>query len=258
MAPTDVLTPTGAVCPKCSFQCEFAAAECPRCQVVFDKVLQAEHKLDETLEESRKVDEELSGDPLAAVDLLLVRQHVDKLEAFTGFEQANNYEVMDSAGNVLFVASESSNMWARQFLKGMRPFTMHVSTPRGESVLTMERPWRFYFAEIEVRDAQGKSLGCIKKRWSLVNRRYTLSCPAVGQELEIDGPFWKPWTFQIKRDGTEQGMIRKKWSGGLREIFTDADNFGIEFPREMDVRLKSVFLGAMFLIDYMHFENNND
>lgn len=37
-------------------------------------------------------------------------------------------------------------------------------------------------------------------------------------------------------------------SGLLREAFTDADNFGIQFPMDLDVRMKAVMLGACFLI----------
>ena len=41
----------------------------------------------------------------------------------------------------------------------------------------------------------------------------------------------------------------------MKEGFTDADNFGVEFPNEWDIRLKALFLGAVFLIDFVHFEN---
>ena len=34
----------------------------------------------------------------------------------------------------------------------------------------------------------------------------------------------------------------------MREYFTDADNFGIQFPMDLDVRMKAVVLGAVFLI----------
>lgn len=44
------------------------------------------------------------------------------------------------------------------------------------------------------------------------------------------------------------GKISKKWSGLAREIFTDADNFGISFPLDLAVRMKAVMIGACFLI----------
>lgn len=44
------------------------------------------------------------------------------------------------------------------------------------------------------------------------------------------------------------GKISKKWSGLVQEAFTDADNFGINFPMDLDVRMKAVLVGACMLI----------
>ena len=80
-----------------------------------------------------------------------------------------------------------------------------------------------------------------------------------GQELfELFGPILHPWTFQIMRDGVEYGKITKRWSGLLKEAFTDADKFGVEFPADWDVTVKAVLLAAVFLIDFVHFENKGN
>lgn len=44
------------------------------------------------------------------------------------------------------------------------------------------------------------------------------------------------------------GKISKQWTGLLREAFSDSDNFGIQFPLDLDVRMKAVMIGACFLI----------
>lgn len=44
------------------------------------------------------------------------------------------------------------------------------------------------------------------------------------------------------------GKISKQWTGLLREMFTDSDNFGIQFPMDLDVKMKAVMIGACFLI----------
>lgn len=44
------------------------------------------------------------------------------------------------------------------------------------------------------------------------------------------------------------GKISKQWTGLVREAFTDTDNFGIQFPLDLDVKMKAVMLGACFLI----------
>lgn len=49
-------------------------------------------------------------------------------------------------------------------------------------------------------------------------------------------------------EGQEIGKISKQWSGFSREMFTDADFFGISFPLDLDSKMKAVLLGACFLI----------
>ena len=39
---------------------------------------------------------------------------------------------------------------------------------------------------------------------------------------------------------------------------TDADRFGVVFPADWEVELKALFLGAVFLVDYVHFENKSN
>lgn len=39
-------------------------------------------------------------------------------------------------------------------------------------------------------------------------------------------------------------------------LCADADNFGVTFPPDATPELKAVLLGAVFLIDFMFFEDN--
>ena len=50
------------------------------------------------------------------------------------------------------------------------------------------------------------------------------------------------------KDDTPCGQIRKQWSGIVKEMFTDADNFGVTFPMDLDAKVKATMLGAVFLI----------
>ena len=58
-------------------------------------------------------------------------------------------------------------------------------------------------------------------------------------------------------NGSEIGLISKKWRGLCRETFTDADSFKVQFPLELDVKLKACLMGAVFLIDFMFFQKKN-
>jgi uncharacterized protein YxjI len=117
------------------------------------------------------------------------------------------------------------------------------------------------FSEVSVFDEQGRALGTVKRRFRVLGRRYTVYGPDGAELFELDGPLLHPWTFHITYQGQRIGKITKEWSGLLKEAFTDADNFGVSFPAEMAVEHKAVFLGAVFLIDFVHFEKsskNND
>jgi hypothetical protein len=76
--------------------------------------------------------------------------------------------------------------------------------------------------------------------------------------FDLFGPLLHPWTFNIQENGRELGMIQKKWSGLLKEGFSDADNFGVTFPRDWPVEKKTLALGAVFLIDFVHFEDKGN
>jgi len=66
---------------------------------------------------------------------------------------------------------------------------------------------------------------------------------------------FKVFTVQT---GEEVGVIAKQWTGLFKEALTDADNFNISFPVDLDVRVKATLLGALFLIDFMYFEQGNE
>ncbi|WKE66988.1 phospholipid scramblase-related protein [Gallaecimonas kandeliae] len=196
---------------------------------------------------------------LNSLDGLIVRQQKEWVEILSGFETKNKYTVLDEAGNnIYYAAEEGGSALLRVFLKALRPFTIVVLAENNQEVLRVARPFRFYFHEANILDSQGQSLGALKKRFSFFRRKYSV-LDSSGRELfQLFGPILKPWTFVIKKGDAEYGKITKKWSGLLKEGFTDADNFDVTFPREWDARLKALFLGAVFLIDFVHFENKGN
>ena len=42
------------------------------------------------------------------------------------------------------------------------------------------------------------------------------------------------------------GEISKKWTGLGEEMFTDADNFGVSFPKDLDIKVLLVFPKNLF------------
>ncbi|MBT5875094.1 MAG: scramblase [Candidatus Latescibacteria bacterium] len=196
---------------------------------------------------------------LKTISSLVVSQQKEWGEILTSFETKNKYFISDDSGHRLYLAAEEAgSTLLRWFLKALRPFAISVLTDDGTLVLRVTRPFRFFFHRAEVVDAEGNLLGAFEKRFSILRRVYTVYDGSGKEIYQLFGPIFHPWTFHIRDERGEYGKITKKWSGLLKEGFTDADNFGVLFPVDWDVRLKALFLGGVFLIDFVHFEDKGN
>jgi len=211
---------------------------------------------------------------LTMVDQLLVKQKVEILEAFTGFETANKYKVQNSLGQEVYKAKEDTDCCTRQCCGPARPFDMNITDIQGHEVIHLNRPLRCQaccfpccLQELEVSSPPGTIVGTVEQEWSIIYPKFVVKDASGEPVLRIEGPLCPcsccgDVDFKVvSLDGHEVGMITKQWSGLAKEAFTDADNFGISFPLDLDVKVKATLLGALFLIDFMFFEqkkNNND
>ncbi|HMY58453.1 MAG TPA: phospholipid scramblase-related protein [Pseudomonadota bacterium] len=192
-------------------------------------------------------------------DRLSVRQRKKWLEVLFSFEMKNSYDVFDTSGQpVLRVREEGAGVLSflkRVFLGPMRPFDATISDPvTSVDVMTLERPFRFMFHRLIVRAKDGTMLGAIQRRWSWLRRLYDIEDAQGRVVARLFGPLLKPWTFEIQVDGQTLGTIRKRWSGLGTELFTDADNFGVELSAISDPALRVLAFAATVLIDVVHFE----
>ena len=196
-------------------------------------------------------------DTLATTSGLVVRQIKEWGEILTPFETRNRYSVSDATtdAELGFAAEEAGSMIMRSLLKSWRPFRIAVLDKAGQTLLSIRRPFRFYFHEAEVRGTGDAPLGTIVRQFSVIRRIYSVLDPNGVEVCRLFGPLLRPWTFNVMVHGTESGQIRKKWGGLLKEGFTDADTFGVTFPPQFDARLRGLILGAVFLIDFVHFED---
>lgn len=198
------------------------------------------------------------ADRFSSFERLTVRQRKRWLEILLSFEFKNAYDVYDDRQQAVLNAREVGGgvgeFFRRAFLGPLRPFTMQVTDiATGNVLLNIHRPFRFFFHRIEVRTEQGSLLGAIQRRWSWLRRIYTIE-DAQGQDVaEIFGPILKPWTFEIRTQGAVGGTIRKRWSGFGKELFTDADNFGVELGG-LQPELRALAFAATVLVDVVHFE----
>ena len=192
---------------------------------------------------------------------LIVKQQKEWTEIVTDWETANRYQVSTADGTPLYYAGETGSgamaMLTRGFLKNKRPFTMELRDAQGLPAFTVQRPWTWIFSRADIVGPDGLVLGKIQQRWAWFNRKFTISDRHGVEVAEIFGPIFHPWTFELRVGGQTVGKITKEWSGLLKEAFTDADTFGVEYGPGMNTDLRLVTLGATFLIDFLYFEDRD-
>lgn len=207
---------------------------------------------------------------LTQVNQLLIQQKVELLEAFTGFETANKYQIKNTLGQNVYFAAEDSDCCTRQCCGPLRSFDMKILDNNQQEVIHLERPFRCAscwtpccLQELVVSSPPGTVIGYVKQRWSPIYPNFDIEDANGDLILKIEGPCCAigcgDVDFMVKsKDDTEIGKISKQWSGLAKELFTDADNFGIQFPMDLDVKAKACLVGAVFLIDFMFFEKTNN
>lgn len=216
---------------------------------------------------------------LSQIDQLLVHQQIEIFEMMTSWETCNRYQVKNSIGQQIYFAAEESDTCMRQCCGPSRGFVMHITDNMGQEVIRVNREFKCCAGwnccagmnccamEITVEAPVGEVIGSIKQECSFCAPTYGVYDKDGNRILGIEGPVCfcqaiccpTDIDFNISGgDGTNVGKISKQWTGYFKETFTQADNFGVNFPRDLDVRIKGTLLGAVFLIDFMYFEQKNN
>ncbi|XP_066203429.1 phospholipid scramblase 1-like [Saccopteryx leptura] len=205
---------------------------------------------------------------LTQIDQVLIHQQVELLEVLVGFETNNKYEIKNSLGQRIYFAVEDTDCCTRNCCGSNRPFTMKILDLMGREVISLYRPLGCSscccpccLQQIEICSPPGVPVGYVTQTWHPCLPKFTVQNEKREDVLKITGPCLvcsccADIDFEIKSLDEENvvGKISKQWTGFVREAFTDADNFGIQFPLDLDVKMKAVMIGACFLIDFMFFE----
>jgi uncharacterized protein YxjI len=195
--------------------------------------------------------------PLLHHSALELRQRRELAELF-GYESRNKYEICDLNGVVLLYAAEQGKGFGatllRQFVGHWRTFEIHLFDGARNVVMRAVHPFRWFFQRLEVCGADGRPLGALLQRWSFFYKAFDIEDAAGRVLMTVRSPIWRPWTFTFERAGREVASVKKRWGGLVREAFTDADSFGIEFAPELGPDERALVLAAGLFIDLQYFE----
>lgn len=214
---------------------------------------------------------------LAHLDQLLVHQQIELAEIFLNLEFENKYVVKNSLGQQVYFASEESECCERVWCGHQRGFLFHITDNMGQEVLRVTRQFKCcagcsWCADndhcslfVAVESPPGTVIGYVKQTQSWVSPRFDVLTADQECALKIQGHWCRCQTVCCTEDiefkiftndlQTEVGKVSKQWGGWVRESFTKADNFGVQFPQDMDVKVKATLLASTFLIDFMYFEH---
>ncbi len=194
-------------------------------------------------------------------DLFIVQQRKELIELL-GFETRNKYEIFDRNGvPVMFCAETQSGILGallRMFVGHWRSFELHFFDMKRQLLFKAHHPFRFIFQRLDVRDNSGKFMGCVEWKWGIFKKKFVIYDFLTKKRLKIESGIFSFWTFPVLDGGREVAKIQKKWSGVLKEIFTDADNFRVEIHADFTESQKQVLLAAAMLVDLQYFERKAD
>uniref|UniRef100_A0A8C9DFV5 Phospholipid scramblase n=1 Tax=Prolemur simus TaxID=1328070 RepID=A0A8C9DFV5_PROSS len=183
---------------------------------------------------------------------------------------SNKYEIKNSLGQRIYFAVEESICFNRTFCSTLRSCTLRITDNSGREVITVNRPLRCnscwcpcYLQELEIQAPPGTIVGYVAQKWDPFLPKFTIQNANKEDILKIVGPCatcgcFGDVDFEVKtiNEKLTIGKISKYWSGFVNDVFTNADNFGIHVPADLDVTVKAAMIGACFLFDFMFFEHS--
>lgn len=200
----------------------------------------------------------MSGMSLSGLKVILIHQ-VHEIGEWFGFETRNKYQILDETKTPIgFVAEQQKGILGflfRQYLGHWRKFDVHFFTADRQLWLVAHHPFRWFFERIEIRDTQGQNIGAIQKRFSILSKRFDVENARGMTVMEVSSPIWRLWTFTFKHQDKKVAEVQKKWSGVFSEMFTDKDNFLVEFsdPTLSEEERRLVMVSSVF-VDLLYFE----
>ena len=220
---------------------------------------------------------------------IFVKQKWSKIEVFTGCEMENKYKIYKKhkdktkkIGKILYKAKEKSGCCSRNCLipqcRPMQvkiknissldedPTCLKISKDCNCMCFCLNRP----FINIDYcEEGQNEFIGKIEYPFNCCDFNFIvydnndnkvfkifteccqcgICCAGCGCEKteKVDFVIYDVNDKKI-------GFVRKRNKDCLKSVFSDADNFGVDFDVSWDWKIRSILLGTMLFIDYMMFE----
>ncbi|XP_064234853.1 phospholipid scramblase 1-like isoform X2 [Aotus nancymaae] len=182
--------------------------------------------------------------------------------ALRKFETSKTYEILNNQGQRIYFAEERNNCFLRHLCGFSRPFTMIIYDNVGRDVLALHKAlkcsccWsRCCLQKLKVEAPPGETIGYVYQYFHPFLPKFKIKNENKGEVMKIKGPWLvfsclRDLNFNLLTLDEEMviGKISKHFSGSVRGILTNGEKLEIQFPFDLDVKIKSLMLGATFLI----------
>ncbi|KAL4677384.1 hypothetical protein H8959_020058, partial [Pygathrix nigripes] len=193
---------------------------------------------------------------------LTVCQYFDPLGVLRTFETSKTYEILNNQGQIIYFAEERNNCFLRHLCGFSRPFTITIYDNVGRDVLALHKAlkcsccWsRCCLQKLKVEAPPGETIGYVYQYFHPFLPKFKIKNENKEEVMKIRGPWLvfsclRDLNFNLLTLDEEMviGKISKQYSGFVRGILTNGEKFGIQFPFDLDVKIKALMLGATFLI----------
>uniref|UniRef100_A0A8C4RTZ3 Phospholipid scramblase n=1 Tax=Erpetoichthys calabaricus TaxID=27687 RepID=A0A8C4RTZ3_ERPCA len=161
------------------------------------------------------------------------------------------FQLKNSMGKMMYFATQTNIYQSANFRGYQQGFEMNIYDHSKREVIHLIQP--FICSLIFLQAPVGVVAGYVKETHHPTTYRFTIHDSAGETALFIKGQcqglcFRRNANFDVK----QMKFIIYQWSGLTKDIYF-LDNFGdtlsIQFPKDLDVKLKAVILGASILIE---------
>ncbi|CAK6442923.1 unnamed protein product [Pipistrellus nathusii] len=167
-----------------------------------------------------------------------------------GWETSNRHELPSGAGQ----------FWVRRLKRATAVHICAAGWPAPSCP-----PGGLWGPRDESTVATSTTIDHVLQTWHPFLPKFSIQDADRHRILRVVGPCWTcgcgtDTNFEVKTldESLSVGHTSKQWAGWARgrlpRALPDADDIGLRFPLDLDMRVKAVLLRATFLIDYKFFE----
>lgn len=172
-------------------------------------------------------------------------------------ELTNEYKIRDEAGNELGHVTEENQSVLKKVVRfignldTMMTHTYGLYDATDAKIVETIRPRALIFSKVHIKDSSGREVGTLVQGKKIF-KKFEFSIVGPGGEKlgMVRAENWRAWDFQLLDASEKQvGRITKKWAGGVKEIFTTADNYMVEIDPSVTGDLRLLMLAVATGID---------